>query len=99
KMGRCKFLKLCQDGPRVSRIRTLLTHLGQASPETEGSWHGEGNRKDLPTQPNAMQKTTLILQPAPATAPAADHAEPTDEALMALIQKRDEQALTMLYYR
>ena len=48
---------------------------------------------------NVMQKTSLILQPAPATAPAVDQAEITDEALMARIQKRDEEALTMLYYR
>jgi RNA polymerase sigma-70 factor (ECF subfamily) len=47
----------------------------------------------------AMQKTTLILQPAPATAQAVDQVEITDEVLMARIQKRDEEALTMLYYR
>jgi len=46
-----------------------------------------------------MQKTTLILQPVSATAPAPDQTEPTDENLMARIQKRDESALTMLYYR
>jgi RNA polymerase sigma-70 factor, ECF subfamily len=47
-----------------------------------------------------MQKTTLILQPAPTTAPVENAAaEPTDEMLMARIQKREEQALTMLYYR
>ena len=47
----------------------------------------------------AMQKTKLILQPAPATASTVDQAELTDEALMARIQKRDEEGLTMLYYR
>lgn len=46
-----------------------------------------------------MQKTTLILQPAPANVQAADNAEPTDEMLMAGIQRREESALTMLYYR
>jgi RNA polymerase sigma-70 factor (ECF subfamily) len=44
-----------------------------------------------------MQNTALILQPAPANTPVNDG--PTDEALMARIQKRDESALTMLYYR
>lgn len=46
-----------------------------------------------------MQKTTLILQPVSAAAPSENIAEPTDEVLMARIQKRDEAALTMLYYR
>ena len=46
----------------------------------------------------AMQKTSLVLQPAPDHTPETV-AGPTDEALMELIQKRDEEALTMLYYR
>ena len=46
-----------------------------------------------------MQKTTLTLQPAPATAIQTETGEPTDEMLMARIQKRDEGALTMLYFR
>lgn len=46
-----------------------------------------------------MQKTTLILQPVSAAAQTEYIAEPTDEVLMARIQKRDETALTMLYYR
>ena len=46
-----------------------------------------------------MQKTTLILQPAPTTANHGETGEPTDEMLMGRIQKRDEDALTMLYYR
>lgn len=46
-----------------------------------------------------MQKTMLILQPAPVTNSADVQVDPTDEVLMARIQKRDEDALTMLYYR
>jgi RNA polymerase sigma-70 factor (ECF subfamily) len=45
-----------------------------------------------------MQKTTLILQPAPANSPVTPEG-PTDEVLMSLIKDRDEAALTMLYYR
>src|SRR5436190_22632814 len=45
-----------------------------------------------------MQKTSLVLQPAPDRAPETV-AGPSDEVLMELIQKRDEEALTMLYYR
>ena len=45
-----------------------------------------------------MQKTTLILQPAPSNAPVTPEG-PTDEVLMSLIKERDEAALTMLYYR
>jgi RNA polymerase sigma-70 factor (ECF subfamily) len=45
-----------------------------------------------------MQKTSLVLQPAPDRAPETV-AGPSDETLMDLIQKRDEEALTMLYYR
>ena len=45
----------------------------------------------------------LTLHPAPevsrVNAPVAYVTEPTDEALMARIQQRDESALTMLYYR
>src|SRR5687767_9632657 len=67
--------------------------------EAEPPWHGEGNTNGVPNKPIAMQKTTLILQPAPSPAATVDQAEPTDEALMGRIQKRDEQALTMLYYR
>ena len=44
-----------------------------------------------------MQKTALILKPAPANSPAPEG--PTDEVLMARIKERDEEALTMLYYR
>jgi RNA polymerase sigma-70 factor, ECF subfamily len=48
----------------------------------------------------AMQKTMLVLKPASAPSKnGTEQAEPTDEALMAGIQKRDESALTMLYYR
>jgi RNA polymerase sigma-70 factor, ECF subfamily len=48
-----------------------------------------------------MDKVTLRLIPTPATLPsnATNGAEPTDEMLMARIQQRDEQALTLLYYR
>jgi RNA polymerase sigma-70 factor (ECF subfamily) len=45
-----------------------------------------------------MQKTTLLLKPAPANA-TLNPADPSDETLMARIQQRDEAALTMLYYR
>jgi len=48
----------------------------------------------------AMRKTILVLEAAPANeVKPADHGEPTDEALMALIQQQDEEALTMLYQR
>ena len=48
----------------------------------------------------AMRKTILVLEAAPAhEVKPADHGEPTDEALMALIQQQDEEALTMLYHR
>jgi RNA polymerase sigma-70 factor, ECF subfamily len=47
-----------------------------------------------------MQKTLLLLQPAPPVAPQSfSDVEPTDEVLMARIQQHDEDALTMLYYR
>src|SRR5436190_2001641 len=46
-----------------------------------------------------MQKTKLILQPVPASAPVENTTDPTDEVLMARIQKRDEAALTTLYHR
>jgi RNA polymerase sigma-70 factor, ECF subfamily len=46
-----------------------------------------------------MQKTILVLKPTDANVPKPDTTEPTDEALMALIQQRDEEALTMLYRR
>ena len=67
--------------------------------EAEVSWHAEGIRKNVnPTIP--MQKTLLLLQPAPTVAPQSySDAEPTDEVLMARIQQHDEDALTMLYYR
>ncbi len=44
-----------------------------------------------------MQKTALILKPAPDNSPAPEG--PSDEVLMARIKERDEAALTMLYYR
>ena len=45
-----------------------------------------------------MQKTALLLQPAPLNSPVAPDG-PSDEVLMARIKERDEAALTMLYYR
>jgi RNA polymerase sigma-70 factor, ECF subfamily len=48
----------------------------------------------------ASEKLTLLLQPTPVTAQTpAGLCDPTDEVLMARIQQRDEEALTMLYYR
>ena len=48
----------------------------------------------------ASDTTSLLLQPAPSIAQKpVGNSEPTDEALMARIQARDEDALTMLYYR
>jgi RNA polymerase sigma-70 factor (ECF subfamily) len=49
---------------------------------------------------STLHKTLVLLEPAQTVAPAAtDPVEPTDEQLMARIQQRDEDALTMLYYR
>ncbi len=45
-----------------------------------------------------MQKTALILNPAPDNSPVTSDG-PSDEVLMARIKERDEAALTMLYYR
>ena len=46
-----------------------------------------------------MPNKILILQPSEVGASAANTSDPTDEALMARIQQRDEQALTILYRR
>ena len=57
-----------------------------------------GHKEGSPTH-HFMQKTMLLLQTAPETAAKRAVTEPTDETLMSLIKERDEQALSMLYFR